>query len=531
MRKTAAYVLLAALLCFAAPAAAAGGLSNFVRVNEYVSGQFSDVAPGAWYEANVKLGCELGLINGRTASLFDPEGDITLAETIKLAAALHSIYYTGEAAFETGNGAWYSAYVDYALKNGVLESEYKDYTVPALRGDFAAILARALPAEALAAINDVPSGAVPDVDIAYSYGPSVYTLYRAGVLTGDSNGAFMPNTRIKRSESAAVITRMADPALRVAEAPSRRQLTAEEIAEKCGPAVFYIEIYAANGELRSTGSGFFITSSGVAVTNYHVISSARSAKIVTADGLEYGVLGVYDIDEENDLALLQIDGKDFDYLNVGDSETLRNGAQVYAIGSPLGLQNTISPGIISNASRDIDGTRYIQITAPLSPGSSGGALIDVYGDVIGVTTGSLYNGQGLNLAVPVDLSDALSRERYSDMRDFVKKTTEFYENSGIPDFGYHFTIERAYEESDGEAGSSEYWYDADELSVRSSLVISEYGFLLQTAGFRYLGAVGESSDDMTYVGVHYANFSTNAEVYCGVVASDDLEYIVVEIYE
>jgi S1-C subfamily serine protease len=324
---------------------------------------------------------------------------------------------------------------------------------------------------------------------------------------------------------------MADPALRVASAPSPRQLTAEEIAEKCGPAVFYIEIYDANGALKSTGSGFFITSSGIAITNYHVVASARSAKIVTADGREYRVLGVYDVDEENDLALLQIDGKDFGYLDIGDSTALRNGAQIYAIGSPLGLQNTISPGIISNASRVINGAQYIQITAPLSPGSSGGALIDVYGNVIGVTSGTLYNGQGLNLAVPIDLSDALSRERYSDMRDFIKKTSEFYENSGnVPDFGYHFDVDRAYEGSDDEEGSVEYWYDTSELDAGNAQTLAEYGSLLREAGFRYMGTFREATDNIVYAGVYYTNLSTYTKVYCGVIASDDLEYIIVGIY-
>jgi hypothetical protein len=324
---------------------------------------------------------------------------------------------------------------------------------------------------------------------------------------------------------------MADPALRVASAPSPRQLTAEEIAEKCGPAVFYMEIYDADGELKSTASGFFVSSSGIAITNYHVVSGARSAMIVTADGGEYRVLGVYDVDKVNDLALIQIDGKDFDYLNIGDSTALRNGAQIYAIGSPLGLQNTISPGIISNSSRVINGAQYIQITAPLSPGSSGGALIDVYGNVIGVTTGTLYNGQGLNLAVPIALSDALSRERYSDIRDFIQKTSEFYEGYGnIPDFGYHFNVDRAYEELDDEAGSAEYWYDTSELDADNAQTLAEYGSLLRKAGFRYMGTFGEASDGITYAGVYYTNLSTDTDVTCGVIASDDLEYIIVEIY-
>ncbi|MDR1590276.1 MAG: trypsin-like peptidase domain-containing protein [Oscillospiraceae bacterium] len=534
MRKTAVYILLAAVILSAAatPASAApGSLSNFTKSGEYVSGQFSDVSPGAWYEPNVGLGYELGLINGKTETLFDPDGFITLAETVKLAASLHGIYHTGRSELQNGTDAWYSTYVAYALENGVLEYEYKDYTAAALRSDFAAILAGALPAEALTPVNYVPDGVIPDVDVAYTYGPSVYALYRAGVLTGSDSGAFLPNAKIKRSESAAIITRMADPSLRVTSSQTVRQLTAEEIAEKCGPAVFYIEVYNAAGTLKGTGSGFFISSSGMAITNYHVVENARSAVITTSDGSEYDVAGIYDIDAENDLALLQIDGEDFDFLSIGDSDSLRNGAQIYAIGSPLGLQNTISPGIISNVSRVINEMQFIQITAPLSPGSSGGALIDVYGNVIGVTAGTLDNGQGLNLAVPVKLADGLSRERYSDMGYFVQEVSEFYENYGnVPDFGYHFGVERDYEEIDEDAESAEYWYDTSELPGGGVAAVLEYGSLLRQNGFRLVRALSESSDGLRYSGAHYFNYGAGIDVYCGIITADDLECVIIEIY-
>lgn len=179
-------------------------------------------------------------------------------------------------------------------------------------------------------------------------------------------------------------------------------LTAEEIYEKCSPAVFYIEISDASGTPTASGSGFFISSDGIAVTNYHVIDGAASAKITLSDTKKtYNVKGVLNYSEEEDWAVIKIDGTNFPYMQIGSADTIVGGAEIVAIGSPLGLQNTISQGIISNVSREIEGNTYIQITAAISHGSSGGALINKYGEVIGITTGSIESGQSLNLAVPV----------------------------------------------------------------------------------------------------------------------------------
>ncbi len=179
-------------------------------------------------------------------------------------------------------------------------------------------------------------------------------------------------------------------------------LTAEQIYASCSPSVFYIEIYDEYGWCTKTGSGFFLTEDGIAVTNYHVISGAVSAAITISDtGEMYDVLGVYDYSVDEDWAILQIEGEGFRPLTVGSLDYNVGGATVYAIGSPLGLQNTISVGIISNPHRWDGGMDYIQMTAAISPGSSGGALLDKYGQVIGITSATYTEGQNLNLAIPL----------------------------------------------------------------------------------------------------------------------------------
>jgi S1-C subfamily serine protease len=192
---------------------------------------------------------------------------------------------------------------------------------------------------------------------------------------------------------------------------------AEQIYARCMPAVFQIEVFDADGQDIGGGSGFFIDENGTAVTNHHVIYGASSALItfVDAEGKEQtrDVLGAYDWSEEEDWAVLKTDGAVSDYLRVGDPDTVVGGATVYALGSPLGLSSTISNGIISNPARDIDGQVYIQTNAAIAPGSSGGALINKYGDVIGITAGGFVYGENLNYAVPMTkLSDLSLDEVY-----------------------------------------------------------------------------------------------------------------------
>ena len=129
-----------------------------------------------------------------------------------MAARLHSICTTGKENF-VQSGVWYQTYVDYCKANAILKQEFADYNAPIKRCDFADIMAAALPAAALSGINDI--GQIPDVAKSEAYAGAVYTLYRAGVLTGnDAAGTFGPETSINRAAAAAIHTRMADPALR-----------------------------------------------------------------------------------------------------------------------------------------------------------------------------------------------------------------------------------------------------------------------------------------------------------------------------
>lgn len=197
--------------------------------------------------------------------------------------------------------------------------------------------------------------------------------------------------------------------------PGTTALSAREISDLASPAVFFVQVYdteSAASDPAAVGSGFLISADGTAVTNYHVIEETLGATATTSDGKVYPIEKVLFYDVGRDIAVVRLsrtarDGTTcaaFPFLRMRESAEVRNGDVVYAIGSPLGLQNSISNGIVSNRSRTLEGESYpyIQTTAAISHGSSGGALVNEYGEAVGVTAGYLGGGQNLNLAIPMD---------------------------------------------------------------------------------------------------------------------------------
>lgn len=169
-----------------------------------------------------------------------------------------------------------------------------------------------------------------------------------------------------------------------------------------GRAVVFIKTYDINKNLQSTGSGFIVSSTGVILTNYHVIDTAYSAEVRLSDGKSYPVKSVLNYDANRDIAVLKIEGNNFPAVRLGSSSALAERETIVAIGSPQGLQNTLSTGVVSKPQIDILGHNFIQITAPIGPGSSGGALFNLKGEVVGITTLVRREGQNINFAVPID---------------------------------------------------------------------------------------------------------------------------------
>jgi hypothetical protein len=158
-----------------------------------------------------------------------------------------------------------------------------------------------------------------------------------------------------------------------------------------------IQTYDDEGRQRALGSGFVVSSDGAAITNYHVIRGAHRATIKFSDGTVGEVTGVGSYDQKRDLAVIQITPSPKTVLEIGDSDRVQVGDKIVAIGSPLGLQNTMSVGIVSALRNGV-----IQMSDPISPGSSGGAVFDDHGQVVGIAVAIMATGQNLNFALPIN---------------------------------------------------------------------------------------------------------------------------------
>lgn len=191
--------------------------------------------------------------------------------------------------------------------------------------------------------------------------------------------------------------------------------TPEGIAKKALRSTVLLKMQHANGQL-SLGSGFFIEG-GLIATNYHVIKDAKrgTAKLIGQEK-RFAIDGCVAQDKDRDLAILKVTGLHAPALPLGNSDNVQVGETVYAVGNPRGLEGTFSPGAISSIRSEgntvIHG-EILQITAPISPGSSGGAVLNSRAQVIGIAVASRIDGQNLNFAIPSNYLDDL-RKRSTD---------------------------------------------------------------------------------------------------------------------
>src|SRR5690606_13677270 len=163
-------------------------------------------------------------------------------------------------------------------------------------------------------------------------------------------------------------------------------------------AVVSIASYDQWGETAGTGTGFLVDDQGTFVTNHHVIEGAASLKVELATGEQFTRVYSLVADADRDTAILRIPAALTTAAVLGMDRELEVGDPVFVMGNPLGLDRTFSNGMVS-AKRLIEGTENIQITAPISPGSSGGPVMNERGEVIGIASWYVEHGQNLNMAV------------------------------------------------------------------------------------------------------------------------------------
>lgn len=176
---------------------------------------FTDVTPKNWFYSDVVAAVQRGLVDGVSPTSYKPQGELTGAQCVKLAACLRQLYYDGAVTLTNSeSGPWYRSYVDYALQNGILDAELADYNTPVDRLTFVRIFFRAMPESAYPAINSVADDAIPDVKSGDPGANEIYVFYRAGVLSGYNDYSFGPGKSITRAEVATIMNRMVDPSAR-----------------------------------------------------------------------------------------------------------------------------------------------------------------------------------------------------------------------------------------------------------------------------------------------------------------------------
>ena len=240
-------------------------------------------------------------------------------------------------------------------------------------------------------------------------------------------------------------------------------LSAEKVYQIASEAT--VEVTTISDDFTAVGTGFFCDTTDYLITNYHVIENAQKGYITIPDGGHYDIISVIGYDKEADIALLSTSYKPKKVLKSSDKE-VKTGETVYAIGSSEGLTSSFSSGIVSSASRHVDNREFIQITAPISHGNSGGPVIDKNGHVIGISTASITNGQNLNLAIPfktvkqieimesvslIDLFPRYSIDTFHSAWDYLNEITYRYGKKSTPDnlppywvFEYYSSDESGY---------------------------------------------------------------------------------------
>jgi putative serine protease PepD len=192
----------------------------------------------------------------------------------------------------------------------------------------------------------------------------------------------------------------------------------KELAEQVRPSVVRLDCLSRGGEAKSSGTGFFISADGRLVTNAHVVDGCAGMTATLGDKTKLELEGLLATDKDHDLAILKAPAGKHPALALGSSEKIAQGDEVVVIGSPLGLAGTLSAGIVSAIREggvpEMPETkkmeRLLQLTAPISPGSSGSPVVDSEGSVVGVAVmASLGSAQNINFAVPVERVHALSK--------------------------------------------------------------------------------------------------------------------------
>ena len=215
--------------------------------------------------------------------------------------------------------------------------------------------------------------------------------------------------------------------------------TAQEVARTALRSTVLVTVEDESGEPLRYGSGFLVHE-GEIVTNFHVVDGATGGYAnLVGQTTTYGIQGIVAVDRERDLVVLKIAPSDTPVLRIGNSDTIQVGDPVYAVGNPLGLEGTFSQGVVS-AIRQFESGVLFQITAPISPGSSGGPVLNNTGELIGIAVSTVHDGQNLNFAIPANYlmelldhwsSSMLPQVSSDDTSTLLSHGSKYYHGQGV----------------------------------------------------------------------------------------------------
>ncbi len=351
------------------------------------------------------------IILGDANRNFYPQKVITRAEMITLLVrilGLNTNAPSGKATFkDVPVTHWVYPYVQAAYQQGITNGISKDIfgvNEPCTREEMTAMFVRALgvsPSSSAGILNQFS-----DRNSISSWAKA-YVEYASAnnLVKGTGNGSFQPKAPAVKEQAAVIAHRvLTNQSTGSVTTENTGELTLKEIiASEAGVVV--IETFDKDGNLLAQGSGFSIHP-GLFLTNYHVVQGGSKYTLTTHEGSKAEADGIVKYDEDTDIAVIKVEKlSHIAPLKTGSLQSVSKGDRIVTIGSPQGLQNSISEGIVSGIRKfeygQNDSVDMIQITAPISPGNSGGALMNFSGEVVGVTTAVSKDGN-IGFAVAID---------------------------------------------------------------------------------------------------------------------------------
>jgi len=407
-------------------------------------------APSNWAVSEVESARENNLVPVNL--LNDYQTQITREEFSEMAVMLYEAL-SGEIArnqsqnpfTDTSNPEVLKAY-DLGIVKGFGDGTFRpDRTIT--REEIAALLFRTLEkVDSTITQGTYTIGFSDRAQISIWFRNEVGFMSKNGIINGIGSNTFAPKLETTREQAIALVVRLFDQYGR------DEKLTAEEIGALSQSAVQIFTQYD-NGDF-GYGSGFFFAPGKIA-TNYHVIEGAQEITIEYDDGSSYeGDIEIAGFDSRLDLAALTIEDSDIKPFELGDSSKLIKGQKVYSISSPIGYRNILTEGIVSGVTND-----EIQVTIPLSEGSSGGVLVDEFGKAVGVVFARMYGVETLGFAKPINSLKSMDTGENMSLEEF--NSTEGILNPPI-------NI-KARQENAQEVSLSWDWMDADHFLIFKSV--------------------------------------------------------------